>query len=85
MRSSTSDALDRMMRSRQPYGGERPPRLRAASERKLRVIALVRLSEYKNSKQSRPNYDDLTPWNPRETSWVPNTSRAEEKRPPSRQ
>ena len=38
-----------------------------------------------NSKRSRPNYDDLTPLNPRETSRVTNTSRAEEKRPPSRQ
>ena len=39
-----------------------------------------------NSKQSRPNYDDLlTPLNPTETSRVPNTSQAENKIPPPRQ
>ena len=66
MRSSKTDALDKISRSRQPWGGERPPRLRAASAPKL--IVSSQTFRVQNSKHSRPNNNDLTSLNPKETS-----------------
>ena len=37
------------------------------------------------NKHSRPHNEDLTPLNPRETSWVPDTVRTENERTPSTQ
>ena len=45
--------------------------------RTIRVVGLVRLSRVQKSEHSRPNYDDLTHLNARETSPEPSIRRAE--------